>query len=186
MAEEITLPDPATRPEAPKLENVTPQQKMPGQHLKMIHDHQRRNMEVLRQIVLAARDGGLPEGGAEVALDKVGWVKNLRRFGALCGQHCQIVHMHHSIEDAHMFPALSQKAVAFRAVVQRLGEEHDAVHHLLMQLIDELNALNANPSQQKFEAAVATNTRLEAFLLSHLGYEEDSIGDALGVFNIGV
>ncbi|MGZ9812175.1 hemerythrin domain-containing protein [Pseudoroseicyclus sp. H15] len=186
MAHEITLPDDATRPKAPKLENVTPAQKQPGQHLKMIHDHQRRNMEVLRQVVQAARDGKLPKGGAEAALNKVGWVNNLRRFGSLCGQHCQIVHMHHSIEDAHMFPALSQKAKGFREVVRRLEEEHQAVHHLLVQLIDELNALNANPSEEKFEQAVKTNARLEKFLRSHLRYEEDSIGDALGVFSIQV
>ncbi|WP_373354791.1 hemerythrin domain-containing protein [Pseudoroseicyclus sp. CXY001] len=186
MAEDFTLPDPATRPVAPKLEGVTKAQKQPGEHLRMIHDHQRQNMQILRKTVERARAGKLPKGGAAEALDASGWVHNLRRFGALCGQHCQMVHMHHSIEDAHVFPALSDKAVAFRAVVKRLTEEHEAVHHLLVQLIDELNALNADPSEAKFEKAAATNAKLEAFLLSHLGYEEDSIGDALGVFRIGI
>lgn len=178
--------DPETRPQAPKLAGLTPQQKLPGRHLRMIHDHQRQNMEQLRDIVIAARAGALPEGGAEAALVSTGWLRNLRSFGALCGAHCQIVHMHHSIEDAHVFPRLSEKAVAFRAVIARLFAEHEAVHHLLVQLIDELNALNAAPSPERFETAVGTYAKLETFLLSHLGYEEDSIGDALGYFGIGL
>ena len=69
----MTLPDPATRPVAPVLEDVTPEQKRSGRHLKMIHDHQRQNMRILRELIAAARAGGLPEGGAEAAL-QAGWI----------------------------------------------------------------------------------------------------------------
>lgn len=182
----VTLPDPATRPVAPRLAGLTERQKAPGRHLKAIHDHQRQNMALLREIIARARAGALPEGGAEAALAGLGWLQNLRSFGALCGQHCQIVHMHHSIEDAHVFPALSEAAEGFRAVVRRLEEEHEAVHGLLLRLVGELNALHDRQTPEAFEAAVQTYGALEGFLLSHLGYEEDSIGDALGYFEIGV
>ncbi|MBL4811208.1 MAG: hemerythrin domain-containing protein [Rhodobacteraceae bacterium] len=182
----IKLPDDATRPVAPVLENVTHAQKLPGRQLRMIHNHQRENMKHLRGLVTVARSGGLPDGGAEAAMAPNEMLQNLREFGSLCGQHCQIVHMHHSIEDAHIFPALADKAVGFRAVVQRLVDEHKSVHALLLQLVDELNALNAEQSETRLEAAMRTYEQLETFLLSHLGYEEDSISDALGVFKIGI
>lgn len=182
----MSLPEPAKRPDAPVLEGLTPEQKLSGRHLKMIHDYQRQNMRVLRELIAAARAGGLPEGGAEAALQDVGWLENLRRFSTLCGEHCQIVNIHHTLEDRAVFPPLGERAVAFRAVVRRLAEEHVAVHELLVRLIGELNELNAEPSAENFERAEASTLELEAFLRSHFGYEEESIGDALGYFGVEI
>lgn len=182
----MTLPEPSTRPVAPVLEGLTPAQKRAGRHLKMIHDYQRNNMGVLQELLASARAGGLPESGAEAALHDVGWLENLRRFGTLCGEHCKIVNIHHTLEDRAVFPQLSERATAFRSVIRRLEEEHVAVHALLVRLIGELNDLNAQPSAENFERAEASTLELEAFLLSHFGYEEESIGDALGYFGVEI
>src|SRR5690606_35600881 len=111
-------------------------------------------------------------------------VHNFQRFGNLCGQHCQIVHGHHSLEDAALFPALSEKGEAWKKVTDRLIAEHEIVHVLLVRLIDALNVLVNDPSETNFTNAVELNDALERVLLSHLGYEEESIGDALGYFRI--
>ncbi len=58
------------------------------------------------------------------------------------------------------------------------------VHELLVRLIGALNTLVREPNAENFADAVEVNDALERVLLSHLGYEEESIGDALGYFNI--
>jgi hypothetical protein len=186
MTDDIDLPDDATRPEIPVLENLTDQELEPGRHLAMIHDHQRQNMRVLRGLIETARSGTLSSADLDAAEKDMSLISNYRRFGSLCGQHCHIVHTHHSIEDSYVFPQLSDKAEAFRRVVARLVEEHEIVHTLLVRLLDELSALIDAPAAPAFETAVATYDKLETLLTSHFSYEERSIGPALGRFGIGV
>jgi hemerythrin-like domain-containing protein len=184
MIDDIEFLDDATRPKAPKLDGLTPAQRAPGLHLKEIHDHLRGNMAMLRGLIDQASTGEI--GSAEVDAQTAGlaMVANFRRFGTLCGHHCQFVHGHHSIEDAHLFPALAAKSEAFRKVTDRLQAEHVVVHELLMRLIDALHQLADEPSRESFESATAIYDALERVLLSHLGYEEDEIGDAIGYFGL--
>lgn len=186
MLLDIGFLDDSTRPRAPKLDALTPAQKMPGRHLRMIHNHLRQNVAALREMVDKAAEGRMSPEEIEEEAEALTMVSNYRQFGNLCGQHCQIVHTHHSIEDAHIFPALSEKGEAWKKVADRLVEEHKVVHALLLKLVDALNALAQNPTSANFNAAREINDALERVLLSHLGYEEEEIGDALGYFGIGV
>lgn len=186
MLLDIAFLDDATRPRAPKLENLTAQQRAPGRHLKMIHDHLRQNVTVLRNMIDEVMAGEKSIAEVEAEAEALTMVSNYRQFGNLCGQHCQTVHMHHSIEDAHIFPALSEKGEAWKKVTDRLQAEHEIVHELLVRLISALNTLVRDPSADNFAQAREINGALERVLLSHLGYEEDEIGDALGYFEIGV
>lgn len=186
MLLDIQFLDDSTRPRAPKLENLTPEQRAPGRHLKMIHDHLRQNMAVLRKMVDQVMAGEKTVEEVEAEAEALTMVSNYRQFGNLCGQHCHIVNTHHSIEDAHIFPALSDKGAAWKKVTDRLIAEHEVVHALLVKLIDALNALVREPNADNFAAARSVNDTLERVLLSHLGYEEDEIGDALGYFQIRV
>ncbi|WP_029040669.1 hemerythrin domain-containing protein [Cucumibacter marinus] len=183
---DIEFLDDDTRPEAPRLEGLTLEQRAPGRHLRMIHNHFRENMQVLRGLIDAAAQGAItPEELRERASD-LHFIENSRRFGNLCGQHCQIIEMHHGIEDQAIFPVLSQKAEAFRKVTQRLVDEHVVVHALLERLIESLVALIRHQGPEEFAAAREVYDALEKVLLSHFGYEEESIGDALGYYEIGV
>lgn len=186
MLHDINFLDDATRPKAPKLENLTPAQRAPGRHLRMIHDHLRHNMQALREMVDKVAAGEMTAAEVKAETDALEMVANYRHFGNLCGQHCQIVNTHHSIEDAHIFPALSEKGEAWKKVTDRLIAEHEIVHELLVRLVGALNALVQNPGAENFRAAREVNDALERVLLSHLGYEEDEIGDALGYFEVGV
>lgn len=184
MIDDIAFLDDATRPPPVKLEGLTDDQREAGLHLKEVHNHLRDNMVALGRLIERAAAGGV--SAAEVTADAsaLAMVSNYRRFGNLCGQHCQIVNVHHSIEDEAIFPAIAAQGPAFKAIADRLRAEHVVVHELLVRLIDALGALAAEPGKTRFDETVTFYRALERVLLSHLGYEEDAIGDALGYFRI--
>jgi hypothetical protein len=184
MLKDIKFLDDATRPPIPELPGLREDQREAGQHLKMIHDHLRHNMVTLGNLIERASQGkaSVEEVKAETA--DLAMVANYRRFGTLCGQYCQFVHGHHSIEDQALFPSIAAQGPAFKAIADRLQAEHVVVHELLERLIDGLIALADAPAPDKFEIAVEVYRALEKVLLSHLGYEEEAIGDALGYFDV--
>ncbi|MCR6633400.1 hemerythrin domain-containing protein [Devosia sp.] len=184
MLLDIKFLDDATRPPVPVLENLTAAQRAPGHHLRMIHDHLRDNMVTLGKLIerANARQATLADIAAET--DNMAMVANYRRFGNLCGQHCGIVNTHHTIEDHHLFPVLGQQGPAFKAIADRLTAEHIVVHELLERLVAALNDLAAEPSETRFNDAREIYHALERVLLSHLGWEEEAMGDALGYFEI--
>lgn len=184
MLLDIGFLDDATRPTVPRLEGLRADQREAGEHLKEVHDHLRENMQRIKGLILRASEGEVT--AAEVAEQTSGllMLENFRRFGNLCGQYCQVVHTHHSIEDSYVFPALAAQSDGYRRVTERLQAEHGVVHELLLRQIDTLNALAADPTAQNFANAREVFAALERVLLSHLGYEEEQIGDALGYFGV--
>jgi hypothetical protein len=184
MIDDIEFLDDATRPRAPKLEGLKPEHKYAGQHLREVHDHLRDNMTSLRGLIERAAQGLATEADVAAETGRLTMIENFRRFGNLCGQHCNIVNQHHSIEDYALFPALAAKSEAFKKVADRLQAEHVVVHELLVRLVGALNALVAAPNAENFADARTLYETLERVLLSHLGYEEDEIGDAIGYFGI--
>lgn len=184
MLLDISFLDDKTRPAIPRLEGLTDAQRGPGRHLRMIHDHLRENMQTLGKLIKRANAGAVTPEQVAAETGDLAMVANYRRFGNLCGQYCQVVHTHHSIEDQHLFPAIARQGDAFRQIAERLQAEHEVVHELLVRLIDALNVLARDPGPHNFAAARELYEALERVLLSHLGYEEDAIGDALGYFEI--
>ncbi len=180
----IAFLDDATRPPVPKLEGLTDAQRAPGEHLRMVHDHLRHNMITLGKLIERANAGSVTPAEIAAETGDLEMVSNYRRFGNLCGQYCNVVNTHHSIEDHHLFPVLAQQGPAFKAIADRLTAEHVVVHELLERLVDALNALATEPSQSRFEDAKIVYHALERVLLSHLGWEEEAMGDALGYFEL--
>lgn len=185
MIDDIEFLDDATRPAAPTLDGLTAEQKAPGEHLRMIHDHLRGNMKSLRALMERAAQGQATADDVAAETGGLAMVANFRRFGNLCGQHCAIVNTHHSIEDYAIFPGIAAQGEAFRKVADRLRAEHGVVHELLERLVTALDVLAAAPGADTFADARTLYEALERVLLSHLGYEEDSIGDAIGYFGLG-
>jgi hemerythrin-like domain-containing protein len=184
MLDDITFLDDATRPEPPKLEGLTPAQKEAGRHLKEVHDHLRQNMAVLAGLIEEAAAGTVTPEEIDQRTSELEIVANYRRFGTLCGRHCQFVQMHHAIEDEAIFPVLASKGAVYRRIAERLQAEHVVVHELLVRLVNALNTLTREPGPETFAAAREVYDALGRVLLSHLGYEEDAIGDALGYFEV--
>ena len=184
MLLDIQFLDDSTRPPVQKLEGLTPAQKAPGEHLREIHNHLRDNMETLGLLIERAASGTVTSEEIEAETADLAIVANYKRFGNLCGQHCQIVEMHHSIEDYAVFPRLAEYGEPFRKIADRLKAEHVVVHTLLERLMDALVVLSETPSSENFVAAREVYEALARVLLSHLGYEEEAMGDALGYFGI--
>jgi hypothetical protein len=180
----IQFLDDATRPPLQTLEGLTDEQRGAGQHLRMVHDHLRDNMTTLGKLIERANAGSVSRAEIAAETNDLAMVANYRRFGNLCGQHCQIVNTHHSIEDAHIFPVLALQSPGFKAIADRLTAEHVVVHELLERLVDALNTLAAEPTPARFEDTRTVYYALERVLLSHLGWEEDAMGDALGYFGM--
>jgi hypothetical protein len=180
----ISFLDDASRPPLQKLEDVTPEQKEAGEHLRMIHDHLRDNMGTLAKLIERANSGTVTAQEIADETGNLAMVSNYRRFGNLCGQYCQLVNTHHSIEDHALFPRIAVQSPGFKAIADRLVAEHVVVHELLERLVTALNTMVSDPTPQHFEDAKIVYAALEKVLLSHLNWEEDAIGDALGVFNI--
>jgi len=184
MIDDIEFLDDATRPAPPKLEGLRPEHKHAGEHLKQVHNHLRDNMKTLRVLIERAARGEMKAGEVEQATGEMEMLANFRRFGTLCGQYCQFVHGHHSLEDQMLFPAIAAQGTVFKKIADRLQAEHVVVHELLVRLVDALNTLAADPNRENFETTTTIYEALEGVLLSHLGYEEDAIGDAIGYFGV--
>lgn len=184
MLLDIAFLDDSTRPTVPPLTGLTPAQKRGGAHLKEIHDHLRGDMRAIRDLIERAGAGKVSAAEAASEAADLTLVTNFRRFGNLCGHYCAIVETHHSIEDAHLFPAIARISDGYRKVAERLKAEHVVVHELLERQMAALEELAREPTAGKFDAARTVFEALERVLLSHLGYEEDQIGDALGYYNV--
>lgn len=143
-------------------------------------------MEVIAKLIDRAAKGEVTPEQATAEAQALPLNENYRRFGALCGQHCQIIHAHHSIEDAHMFPEVAAKTQAWNKVIDRLTDEHKIVHELLVRLINAINTLASTNAPADFANARILYEALEKLLLSHFSYEENSIGPALDHFGLAV
>lgn len=178
--------DDDTRPPAPRFEGLTAAQQVPGRHLRMIHAHFRDTMRRLAGLIEQAASGDLSPRELAERAGAVPILDNYRRFGTLCGEHCRVIEVHHAIEDEWIFPELGDKSAAMRAVTERLMAEHRVVHALLERVLAALEALARDPGEANFAAARDLYEAFEKTLASHFGYEEEAIGDALGVYGVGV
>jgi predicted glycoside hydrolase/deacetylase ChbG (UPF0249 family) len=184
LLKDIQFLDDATRPAVPTLPPLDDHQRAAGNHLREIHDHLRANMGTLGGLIERAGKGDVSADEVKVETADLVMVSNFRRFGNLCGQYCQFVNSHHFIEDRALFPAIRAQNPQMKAIADRLEAEHVVVHQLLDRLIEALTTLAEAPDRTRFDQAVEVYRALERVLVSHLGYEEDAIGDALGYYGI--
>ena len=118
------------------------------------------------------------------AVSSMQMTANYRLFGNLCGRECQMLTLHHTIEDQHMFPALREASGTLKEVIDRLSQEHLVIHQLLDAL--EAAAVNAiqQPGGETFSDLKAAFLALERFVRSHFGYEQEELEEALGYYDI--
>lgn len=184
MILDIGFLDDATRPTVPRIEGITAAQRAAGEHLRDVHDHLRGELQTIKHLIDRANAGLATKADIAAEADKLAMVANLRRFGVLCGRYCALVNTHHSIEDHHLLPGIAAISEGYRKVADRLQAEHGVVHELLERQMEAIEALAAAPTPAHFADATEIFTALERVLLSHLGYEEDQIGDALGYYGL--
>jgi hemerythrin-like domain-containing protein len=102
--------------------------------------------------------------------------------GTYCESYCRVVTMHHTLEDQAMFPRLRRGDPRLAPVVDRLEEEHRAIHDVLEQVDRALVAFVATPDGAgELRAAVDLLTDT---LLSHLAYEERELVEPIARLGI--
>ena len=180
----VTLLDDATRPKAPKIASVTAAQRRVGKRLALIHAHHLDQIGQVRRVMEQVEAG---EESAATLLDAISSMQmtaNYRLFGNLCGRECQMLTLHHMIEDEHMFPALRQASGTLKELVDRLSQEHAVIHQLLETLEDRARNTVGHPTREAFAALKVAFLALERFIRSHFGYEQEELEEALGYYDI--
>jgi hypothetical protein len=172
--------DEATRPRAPRRSEqpVSPAGAHGQRTLLAIHGHLRDELDRVVTAVEAVAAGELPASDARAVVHGSMMARNYRLTGSFCAQYCRFVEAHHSIEDAYLFPSLEVGDPSLAPVLQRLSEEHEVIHAVLVR-IDEL--LVAMVAEGAGAAAVGEQVRaLRTALSSHLAYEEEELLGPIG------
>jgi iron-sulfur cluster repair protein YtfE (RIC family) len=180
----ITLLDGSTRPKAPKIDGITPAQRSRGKRLAMIHDHHLEQMNQVRWVMEQVEAGAASAATLLDAISSLQMAANYRLFGNLCGRECQMLTLHHTIEDESIFPVLQQGSEGLRKVVDRLSEEHSIIHGLLQTLEAHARKAVTQPGGDTFAALKAAFLALDRFVRSHFGYEQEELEEALGYFAV--
>ena len=147
------------------------------EELLWVHGVLRRDLDRVERLAgeVAA---GLPGAVLEAELGELKTSGPLWQLKVNCLRYCRFVHLHHSLEDALLFPALRDADPAIAPVVDRLEADHVRVSDLL----DAVEAAAARLTAAEEDAradVVLTLDELHAHLLEHLDYEELNAGPVL-------
>jgi alkanesulfonate monooxygenase SsuD/methylene tetrahydromethanopterin reductase-like flavin-dependent oxidoreductase (luciferase family)/iron-sulfur cluster repair protein YtfE (RIC family) len=181
-----TVWDEATRPTGPAPEpdrGYTPHQQAAGQHLVDVHDHLRQELAQLRDLVEQVAAGDVDPGAARSHIATMTIRQNRWTVGAYCASYCRVVTTHHTLEDRSMFPHLRSADPRLAPVIDRLEEEHHAIHDVLEEVDRALVSFVAGPEgvrTVKQAVDLLTDT-----LLSHLSYEERELVEPLARLGLG-
>ncbi|MEU8362864.1 LLM class flavin-dependent oxidoreductase [Nonomuraea sp. NPDC048882] len=176
----VRIWDESTRPAGPSPDpnrRYTPREQAAGRHLIDVHDHLRAELARLRDLAGQVAAGTLDAGAARDHISTMTMRQNNWTLGAYCESYCRLVTMHHSAEDAMVFPHLRRVEPGLAPVLDRLREEHQAIHKVLERVDRALVAFVTDPSGlDELRAAVDLLTDT---LLSHLSYEEHELVEPL-------
>lgn len=177
------------RPRAPVAQGVDgvphPGGRDNHRNLVAIHDHLRSEMVQILQAVSQVSAGELAPGEARSLISRMTVRQNHWTLGSFCASYCRIVTIHHTVEDAHMFPALQELEPSLEPVLERLGAEHEVIADVLDRfdraLVDLVREQDGTGVPGRSDAAeiAALAAELNDLLLSHLAYEEDELADGL-------
>jgi hypothetical protein len=150
--------------------------------LLTIHAMLRRDLSLVRRLADEVRFGLSPE-------DIVSQVRELEtnsplwrlKFG--CMHYCRFVHTHHTIEDAAVFPMVRKHDPSLNSVVDRLEEDHLVVHHITERIVAAADLVAVDPTDEHRARVVQGLLDLEEHLLSHLAFEEQSLGPLLSTWD---
>jgi hypothetical protein len=182
----LALPE-ADRPKMPAIAGATEAHRRAGGQLALIHNHYLSEMDRMGAVLdrIAAGDSP-PEELAAIILSS-DMRRNLHAAGTICGHQCQVLTMHHNIEEFSMFPELENAGnTALAAVVAQLRREHKIVHALLDRLEAAAADLMRDPTPAHFDTAHTVFRHLKTVVTSHFSYEETEIAEAIGFYLGGV
>jgi hemerythrin-like domain-containing protein len=172
--------DESSRPSGPEPEPghpYTAQQQASAQGLIDVHNHLRQELAQIRDLIEQTAAGTMGVAEARSEINTMTMRQNNWTVGAYCESYCRLVTIHHTIEDQSMFPHLRRSDPRLAPVIDRLEEEHHAIHKILDGVDQALVGLVDRPeSIDDLQAAVDL---LTDSLLSHLSYEERQLVEPL-------
>jgi iron-sulfur cluster repair protein YtfE (RIC family) len=176
--------DESQRPDAITGVELTPQQQLPGEHLRRIHDMYRAELAHLVGVTGQVERGVAQVADVRQALHELSLRRELAQYGSICGRFCQVVTVHHTIEDQQMFPRVRAGGEAYAHVVDQLEHEHGLIHQLLLAIDAALVAVfdGTGPLGDVIDRI----GDLESLLLSHFDYEEQQLSEPLGLLGVDV
>ena len=183
--EGIAFLDDATRPQAPPIPGATAAQRAHGRRLGLYHRYHLDEIAVVRHALDRFLSGLGTAGDVADGVAAMTMIENFRAFGNLCGRQCQLLEMHHTIEDRSLFPLLSRNEV-LRPVLDRLRAEHVTIHALLERLQTASRAIALDPASEAASALAEFYAVFERTVASHFGYEERQLEEALGFYRIEI
>ena len=123
------------------------------------------------------RAGALADGDARDQLNQIAMRQNDWTLGAFCSRYCRAVTQHHNLEDVSVFPHLTRAEPSLEPVIDRLTEEHHAIHDAIEGVDKALVHRISNPGD--FDQLQLAIDKLTDTLLSHLSYEEHELVEPL-------
>jgi hemerythrin-like domain-containing protein len=149
-----------------------------------IHAHLRSELQQIRSVVAEVVSGQSSPAAARSLVNHMSMRQNYWSLGAFCAAYCQVLTMHHTIEDAHLFRGLKSRDAELGPVIDRLSAEHEVIAGVLTGLDQALVAMIRDPEQLGLvESAVE---RLRIALLSHLDYEEEELVPSMIRLGVGL
>jgi hemerythrin-like domain-containing protein len=104
--------------------------------------------------------------------------QNNPTLGTFCETYCRTVTNHHTLEDRSAFPHLRNSDPELAPVIDRLEQEHEAIHDLLERVDEALVAL-VDSAADGITGVQHTMDVLTDALLSHFSYEERELVEPL-------
>ncbi len=142
--------------------------------LRWVHDAIRRDLETVRALSVAVRDGAPPA----VVTDAISGLQTngpLWKLRVTCLHYCRFVHSHHHGEDFLLFPELRRTNPAMAPVVDKLEADHRVVSDYLDEIEAAVQTLGEEDSHPTRERIVTGLDGLAEHLLAHLAFEEREI-----------
>ncbi|MEX0337756.1 MAG: hemerythrin domain-containing protein [Arenibacterium sp.] len=182
----LTLPE-ADRPRMPPISGANELARRKGGQLALIHRHYLSELARVDTVLRRIEAGDAPPDDLVSIILSTDMRRNLHAAGTICGHQCQVLSMHHNIEEFSMFPKLEQQGNdALNAVINQLRREHEVVHELLIRLERDARALIERQDAESFARAHAVFRQLVQVVTSHFGYEETEIAEAIGFYLDGI
>ena len=167
-------------PPAPPDQVYGPRARAVGAHLVDVHDHLRRELAQVRDLLDQVRTGAVGVDRARGTLNAMTMRRNDWTLGAYCASYCTLVTGHHGLEDRAIFPHLRGSDARLGPVLDRLEQEHMIIHEVIEEVDRALVAIIDSPGDYgRLDEAVRALTDT---LLSHLAYEEEQIVEPLERF----
>ncbi|MFH9085573.1 LLM class flavin-dependent oxidoreductase [Streptomyces sp. NPDC017673] len=159
----------------------------PAENLVAAHDQLRADLARLRAIVDEVLAETLDPGDARSGLQELSLRQNSWTLGAYCASYCRITTVHHTREDQDLFPHLRRGDPRLAPVLDRLTEEHHAIHGVIERIDRELVARiegGAGAAARPAGLRAAVDLLTDA-LLSHLAYEERELIEPMARLGTG-